>query len=97
VRLICSLWELYYSKLSLDVAPLSAITKAAILYSIVNDAPMNMRSIREGIPIALEATVKKLLEKDSSRRHSSAAELKAELLQFTTEDGKTTQARSQSA
>jgi serine/threonine-protein kinase len=54
--------------------------EAAILYSIVNDTPPAMRTLRADIPVGVEDAVNRLLQKQPSGRYSSAAEFKADLL-----------------
>jgi len=66
--------------------PFEGDNVGGILASITADAPMNVRAIREDIPVAVEDVVLACLEKDPARR-ISLAELSVELRPFASATG----------
>jgi len=50
-----------------------------VLYSILNENPQPITSLRSGVPLELERIINKCLEKDPTERFQSAADLKADL------------------
>ncbi len=46
-----------------------------VMYQVINDPPCPPRSLRQSIPLALEVTVLKALEKDPRKRFQSAREM----------------------
>jgi len=50
-----------------------------VLYSILNENPQPITSLRSGVPLELERIINKCMEKDSTERYQSAADLKADL------------------
>jgi TolB-like protein/predicted Ser/Thr protein kinase/Flp pilus assembly protein TadD len=59
--------------------PFSGEYEAAIVYSIVNEAPEPLGRIRSDIPDALERIVSKAMEKDRNLRYQSISELMGDL------------------
>jgi serine/threonine protein kinase len=51
----------------------------AVIYSIINEEPLPVTSLRSGIPLELERIIHKCLEKDSIYRYQSASDLLADL------------------
>ena len=59
--------------------PFKADYEQAVVYSIVNEAPEPMTSVRSGVPMKLEQIVGKCLEKDASDRYQHADDLMVDL------------------
>jgi Tol biopolymer transport system component/predicted Ser/Thr protein kinase len=57
----------------------SGTTSAVIHEAILNRAPISMSRLSPSLPLDLERTINKLLEKDRALRYQSAAELRADL------------------
>jgi len=55
--------------------PFQSAYTDAVVYSILNENPPPVTSLRSGIPMALEAIIKKCLEKNPSDRYQHADEL----------------------
>ena len=53
--------------------------EAALSYSVLNDQPLPVSSMRKGVPPALERVITRCLEKEKSRRYQSAGELAVDL------------------
>ena len=51
----------------------------AVIYSIVNEEPLPITSLRSGIPLEFERIIHKCLERDSSYRYQGALDLLADL------------------
>ena len=75
---VWSLGTVLYEMLT-GKAAFKADYQPAVLYSILNDNPMSPRSLRPGIPDAIEAIVLRAIEKDSAARFSTAGEMAAAL------------------
>lgn len=54
-----------------------------ILYSILNDNPAPLTSVRKGIPLELEGITRKCLEKKSENRYQTALDLNIDLRRLT--------------
>jgi serine/threonine-protein kinase len=54
--------------------PFRGETVAGTLAAVAADAPTPVRAVRAGIPVELEVTILRCLEKDPNRRHASVAE-----------------------
>ena len=59
--------------------PFEGEYEAAVMYSIVNDEPQSVTSIRQETPPNLEQIVRKALEKDPENRYQSMGDILAEL------------------
>ena len=59
--------------------PFSADYEQAVLYSILNEPPEPLTSVRTGVPMQLEWIVNKLLSKEADYRYQTAADLLADL------------------
>jgi len=55
------------------------VHEQVILHSILNKSPEPITSLRSGVPLELEAIVNKCLEKDSTERYQTSADLIADL------------------
>jgi eukaryotic-like serine/threonine-protein kinase len=77
-----ALFELLTGKL-----PFMADNVTGLLASVIADAPFPVSSFAAGVPPGLETVVLGCLEKDASRRISSAAELAMRLVPFASPDG----------
>ncbi len=53
--------------------------EAALTYSIANEAPIPVRSLRNNIPEKLEHIINKCLEKDKTKRYQTAEEIVSDL------------------
>ncbi|HLX11322.1 MAG TPA: serine/threonine-protein kinase, partial [Bacteroidota bacterium] len=53
--------------------------EAAMIYSIVNEPPVELRSLQPSVPSAFEAVVNRCLEKDPQKRYGDARELLTDL------------------
>ena len=62
--------------------PFQSETLETILHQLVNDQPVSPRLLNPSVPRDLETICLKCLEKDSSKRYSTAQELAAELDRF---------------
>ncbi|MFQ5653077.1 MAG: protein kinase, partial [bacterium] len=71
--------------------PFEGDYEQAIVYSIVNEDPQPITAVRTGVPMELERTINKCLEKDPSDRYQQVNELMVDLrrLQKETESKKT--------
>ena len=60
--------------------------EAALAYSIVNEEPTSVTSLRQNVPASLSAVINKCLEKDRSKRYQTAEEVASDLrtIQHTT-------------
>ncbi len=54
----------------------------AVIYSIVNEEPEPVTSLRTGVPMELERIIKKCLEKDANNRYQGLADLITDLRQL---------------
>ena len=73
--------------------PFKADHEAAVLYSIVNEAPEPISNIRPNVPAPLQKIVEKALEKQLSSRYQNIDALQADLEVFLgRQEGKTTPA-----
>ena len=54
----------------------------AVVYSILNEDPAPLTGLRTGIPMELEGTVNRCLEKDSGERYQTAGDLAKDLRRF---------------
>ena len=68
------LYELATSRL-----PFRGEFETAITYSILNEKPPSLRSLRKDAPAALEGIVDRCLEKDKTKRYQSADEIVSDL------------------
>ena len=59
--------------------PFKGEREQTVLHSIIHDEPQAVTGLRSGIPLAFERILDKCLEKDTSERYQSAADLKADL------------------
>ena len=59
--------------------PFKGVHEQVILHSILNKSPEPITSLRSGVPLELEAIVNKCLEKDSTERYQTSADLIADL------------------
>ena len=71
--------------------PFDGESRAAVLKRVLTEEPVRPRSVRKEIPLDLEAICLKCLENQSSRRYSTAANLRDDLKRFL--DGKPVSAR----
>jgi len=62
--------------------PFKADYETALIYSILNDAPKLMSSLRSGVPRELESVIKKALEKSPEGRYKNMAEFRDNLGAF---------------
>ena len=51
----------------------------AVIYSIINDEPLPITSLRSGVPLEFERIIHKCLEKDSDFRYQNTIDLQADL------------------
>jgi eukaryotic-like serine/threonine-protein kinase len=56
----------------------------AILYSILNEDPVPITSVREDVPIKIEQMLKKMLSKDLNFRYQDLDEFLKDLIDFRT-------------
>jgi serine/threonine protein kinase/Tfp pilus assembly protein PilF len=75
---IWSLGVLFYETLT-GKMPFKGEFEQSIIYSILNEEPDPIISIRDGIPLKLEQVVRKALIKDREQRYQSAEEFIADL------------------
>jgi non-specific serine/threonine protein kinase len=73
-----SLGVVFY-EMATGVPPFSGATSALIFNSILNSTPTPVTQLNARVPVALEAALAKLLEKDADLRCQTAAELKTDL------------------
>ncbi|MBI3005464.1 MAG: protein kinase [Ignavibacteriales bacterium] len=59
--------------------PFRGELEAALSYSIVNEDPIPLKSLRPSIPSSLERIISRCLEKEREKRYQSAEEIMAEL------------------
>jgi serine/threonine-protein kinase len=78
---IWSLGAVLYETLC-GTGPFARGTMPEVCAAILTEAPTPLRSLREGIPVGLEAVVLRCLEKDLDVRYESVAELASDLLLF---------------
>ena len=65
--------------------PFEADGVERLLYKILKESPAPLQSLRDGIPVELDAIVLRALERDPSRRHASAREFAQALRPFADE------------
>ena len=68
------LYELFSGKL-----PFSGKFELSVLYSILNEDPVPIRTVNSDLPEALDQIIQKALEKDKEKRFKSMSELVEEL------------------
>ena len=67
--------------------PFKGEYEQAIIYSILNDEPQPVTSLREGIPAGLERIVEKALAKDPDERYQSIDEMLGDLIEIRRDSG----------
>ncbi|MCX6553693.1 MAG: protein kinase [Candidatus Aminicenantes bacterium] len=67
--------------------PFRSEYQQAVVYSILNESPQPLTAMRSGIPIALDAIVKKCLEKNANDRYQHADELIVDLRRVMSQTG----------
>lgn len=78
---VYSLGALLYATLT-GRAPFQAVNQLEVLRQVIEDAPVEPRSLNPAVPRDLETICLKCLEKNPARRFSTAAELGLELRRF---------------
>ncbi|MBI4547042.1 MAG: protein kinase, partial [Ignavibacteriae bacterium] len=63
--------------------PFKSEYEQAVIYSILNEEPQSVISLRADMPVQLERIVRRALEKDKSKRYQGVQEILAELKQAT--------------
>jgi serine/threonine protein kinase len=62
--------------------PFRADHAPGLVYAVVHEKPLPIRSVRSGLPVELERIVARALEKDPVARYPSAAEMAADLADY---------------
>jgi len=78
---IFALGAVFYEMLTLE-KPFGGDTLTTVIYKIMHEAPVPVRSIRGELPARLEAVVDKALAKDPDRRYPSCGEFVRDLRPF---------------
>jgi len=76
-----SLGVVFYELLTGQL-PFKATNEAEVLFSIINNEPPQLTSLREDIPEQVEAVVSKMLEKDAALRYQTCGDFIDELKSF---------------
>jgi serine/threonine-protein kinase len=73
--------------------PFTSDTPLSILAAVVTDPPPPIRTVRDDVPVGLEAVILKCLEKEPTRRFADIAEMAHALKPYAPENGATAVAR----